>query len=450
MNKELQILLEALPHEARPGAEQLWAKMPSDVRQELELTLGGFSKLLKQNPGSVNDLFKLLSRTTSPVLSEMSKVAVVGPVNVGKSTLYNALITRPEDRAKASPVPGTTKENKTSAVGLFNLIDTPGADNAAEGAGVKEKETAFEAAHDADFLIIVFDAAGSVTASDRALYRELSALGKPHIVALNKIDLVKKADRRLVIEAAARNLDLTVDSIIPVSAQSSQGVDQLVLEMTAAEPQLLSKVGEVMPSLRRKLAWQATRRAAIASALIALTPIPVIDLVPLTVIQGGLVLTISRIYGEQLGIRRLAELIPSFGVGWIARTLFQEISKVAGLPGWVLSASIAASATMAIGYSVMSWFETGVKPTKAQMQEFAKKSQGLVGEMLKNVGADDPDKKRVTDELEGKLPDDFDSLLETEAKAAQAVEAAKAAAEGATAEGVAVEQLAEGASEQTS
>ena len=91
---------------------------------------------------------------------------------------------------------------------------------------------------------------------------------------------------------------------------------------------------------------------------------------------------------------------------------------------------------MAIGYSVMSWFETGVKPTKAQMQEFAKKSQGLVGEMLKNVGADDPDKKRVTDELEGKLPDDFDTLLELEAKAAKD---AKAAAESASAESAAVE-----------
>lgn len=424
MNKDLQILLEALPPDARPAAEAMWAQMPSDVRQELELTLTGFSKLLRQNPASFNDLFKLVQRQASPIVAGASKVAVVGPVNVGKSTLYNALITRPEDRAKSSPVPGTTKENKTSQVGLFDLVDTPGADNAAEGAGQEERDKAFEAAHDSDFLVIVFDAAGSVTTADRALYRDLKALSKPHLIVLNKIDLVKSADRRLVVEAAARNLDVTVDAIIPVSAQSSQGVDKLVLEITAAEPKLLAKVGESMPQLRRQLAWQATRRAAIASAIVALTPIPVVDLLPLTLIQGSLVLTIARIYGEEVGFKRILELIPSFGVGWLGRVLFQELSKLAGIPGWVLSASIAGSASIAIGYAVMSWFETGNKPSKEELQGYAKQSQGLLAKLMAKMGGTAPSKKSLTDELEGKLPDNFDEL-ERASEAARAEQLAK-------------------------
>lgn len=110
-----------------------------------------------------------------------------------------------------------------------------------------------------------------------------------------------------------------------------------MLDITAAEPTLLAgDLGEFMPSLRRQLAWQTVRRAAIASAVVALTPIPVLDLLPLTLIQCSMVLTIARIYGEELGLKHIRELLSSFGLGWLARMLFQESSKIAGLPGWLV------------------------------------------------------------------------------------------------------------------
>ena len=94
MNKELKILLEALPPDSRPAVEELWGKLPPDIRFEMELTLSGFSKLLKHNPGSFNDLFKLVQRQAGPALAPTSRIAIVGPVNVGKSTLFNSLVTR--------------------------------------------------------------------------------------------------------------------------------------------------------------------------------------------------------------------------------------------------------------------------------------------------------------------------------------------------------------------
>jgi small GTP-binding protein len=383
--------------------ENLWNQMPADVRREAELTMGSFVKLLKQNPASAGDLLKMLQRNAAPMLQQASSVAVVGPVNVGKSTLYNALVSRQKDKAQASPVPGTTKVAQRADVGLFELVDTPGADHGDESGG-KEADVAFQAAEDAEFLVIVFDATGSVTSSDRALYRRLMTLGKPHLVVLNKIDLIPAAQRKLVRESAARILDLSLEAVLPVSAQTSAGVDQLVLEITAAEPKLLLKVAETMPSLRRKLAWQAIRRAAVLSALVGLSPLPLMDVIPLTLLQGNLVLTLSQIYGNKLSAKSLLELGSTFGAGWLARLLFQELTKLAGMPGWVLSASVAASATVTIGFTALNWFETGVMPDKKEMEKQAQGLQQRLKDGLINLGRSRPTKKRVTEELEKLLP----------------------------------------------
>jgi small GTP-binding protein len=406
VNTELKLLLEALPHDSRPVVENLWNQMPPDVRREAELTLGSFLKLVKRNPASVVDLLKLLQRSAAPVLQQASRVAIVGPVNVGKSTLYNALVHREQDKAQCSPVPGTTKTAQSSDVGLFVLVDTPGADHGGDS-GSSERDAAFLAADEAEFLLVVFDATGSVTASDRALYRKILGLAKPHLVVLNKIDLIPAAQRKLVRESAARILDLSLEAVIPVSAQNRSGVDQLVLELTAAEPRLLLKVAEALPSLRRKLAWQAIRRCAVLSALVGLSPLPLMDVIPLTLLQGNMVLTLAQIYGNKLTFKSVLELASTFGAGWLARILCQELSKFAGVPGWVLSASIAASATLTIGYTALSWFETGAMPAKEDMEKRAQSLQQRIKEALLRLGKGKPSKKRVTQELERILPDVF-------------------------------------------
>ncbi len=164
MNTELRLLLEALPHESRPAVEQMWNHLPADVRREAELTLGSFLKLAKKNPTSVTDLLKLLQRSASPMIGEANQVAIIGPVNVGKSTLYNSLIHKEKEKAVCSPVPGTTKTTQSSHTGLFELLDTPGVDHGGESGG-EERSLALQAAESAEFLLVVFDAAGSVTAS---------------------------------------------------------------------------------------------------------------------------------------------------------------------------------------------------------------------------------------------------------------------------------------------
>ncbi len=58
------------------------------------------------------------------------------------------------------------------------MVDTPGAD-AVGPVGVQEREHALEAAHSADFLIILFDAMQGVKQTEQDLYHEILTLKKP-------------------------------------------------------------------------------------------------------------------------------------------------------------------------------------------------------------------------------------------------------------------------------
>lgn len=401
VKSDLDILLETLPPESRETARALWAGMPADMRRELTLTLGAFVGLLRQRPGTAADLVKLIRRLAAPVYAPVTKVAIVGPVNVGKSTLFNVLVNDPELQAEVSPIPGTTRAALTSDKGLFALVDTPGADRP-QTMGLEERERAFKAAAGADFLLIVLDATVGVNTSARILFGELKALGKPYLVCLNKIDMVTGKLKAEVVRSAAQVLDLDPESVVPVSAQEGNGVERLLLELAAAEPRLLGKLGEVLTPLRRKLGWQAVRRAAVASGLVALSPIPILDLIPLTAIQATMVLTLARIYGRELTWKRGLEILATFGAGLLGRTLFQQLSKFGGVPGWALSASVASSATVAIGFAVMRWFETGQKPTHKDMLEVASQTQKALTAKLRGKK---PGKKQLTEELEELLPE---------------------------------------------
>lgn len=402
LSKELDDVLRTFPEETRQILKLLWQGLPADVRRELDLTLTTVYKLVSHTPGAGSDLLQLVQRVAAPALSPLGRVAIVGPVNVGKSTLYNALLG--QARAEVSPVPGTTREAQGADLGVFHLVDTPGADHGAN-VGIEEKEKAFKAATAADFLVVVFDASRSVLASDRVLYGELAALGKPVVVALNKMDLVEQHHRLQVIASAAQVLGLETEAVLPVSATRGWGLDRLVLEVSAAEPRLLGRLGQFLVPLRRKLAWQAIRRATVAAVLVALLPLPVVDLVPLSLIQASMVLTLARIYEQEVSAARAGEMLATLGGGLAARALFEQLARAVPLAGWALAASIAGSATLAMGYAARRWFETGRRPTRREIAELAREVQGRLVRRLTALGRRKPSRQRLTRELEESLPE---------------------------------------------
>ncbi len=406
-------LLREFPEPSRARVKEAWDALPEAVRSRLDAALDA----LPSGLSGWKTLTKLALAHLRLAAGGKGRVAIVGPANVGKTTLYNQLVREESDRAEVSPVPGTTRANRQADAGLFAVVDTPGADAVGE-VGEREKEIALAAAREADFLVVMFDAIQGIKRDEQALFAELLALGKPLVVVLNKIDLVKgHADR--VVAQVARSLRLAPEQVVACSARDGKNVDRILLAVAKAEPEIVAALGQALPAYRRKLALQATRRAAGTAAAIALAPLPILDVLPLLAVQCSLVLGVARIYDYKITIRRARELVATFGLGLLGRTLFQELSKLGGPPGWLLAAAIASSTTAVMGYAAALWFERGERLTGKTLRRLTKSVTGHMLEALTGLGKRRPDRRaleeKVATALEGApLPDEPTSTPETD------------------------------------
>jgi len=170
-----------------------------------------------------------------------------------------------------------------------------------------------------------------------------------------------------------------------------------------------------MPQYRQKLAWRSITTAASLSAAIALTPLPVIDFLPLLANQVAMVLTIARIYQYKITPERAKELIGTFGLGLIGRTLFQQLSKAGGVPGWLLSSAIATSMTVVMGYASIQWFDKGEKVSQERLRAMSKKLTETTLTRLKQSFRRKPSKKKMEETISTLLSQEQTAFSQTPA-----------------------------------
>jgi small GTP-binding protein len=387
-------ILKQFPADVQTTVRKIWEALgPSEKDSFLSLLIG-----FPSDSNLVRLLVKLSTAQIRQAIGHKDRVAIVGPTNVGKSTLYNLLVQDKRDLALVGPTPGTTTENQQADAALFTVIDTPGAD-AVGSVGAQEKDLALSAATDADFLVLVYDAIQGIKKTEQELFNELSVLQKPFVVVLNKIDLVPRKDLHSVIAKAAQNLGLEPDQIVPIAAKDGRNLGKVLLAIAATEPEMVAALGRALPEYRWQLAWQTIVRASSLSAVIALVPLPVIDFVPLVATQSIMVVSLARIYNYKITPKRATELVATFGLGFLGRTLFQELSKLGGLPGWLLSAAIASSTTVVMGYAAVRWFEKGERLSSEALKKL---TQGMTTSLLgtlKNLGKHKPGQKELQESI---------------------------------------------------
>jgi small GTP-binding protein len=291
----------------------------------------------------------------------LSRLAIVGPVNSGKSTLVNLLSGK-----RISPVtavPGTTTQLITQRLGPFTLIDTPGF---GEVGGVDRGATALEALREADVAVLLFDGAAGLRQGDYELYHRLRGEKRPIVVALNKIDLLDK-DLRLVVADAQGKLGV---SVVPISAKKGTNVGELLLpRIIELCPALAVSLGRELPFYRRRIARGVIRNASILNMFIGMEPIPFLDIPLLLASQVRLTLRIASIYGEDMGPGRAKELITTIGGGVLLRFATQQALKFLPGPGWIISGGIAAAGTWAMGQVAVAYFESRKRLSATQMRE---------------------------------------------------------------------------------
>jgi small GTP-binding protein len=368
--------------------EEVWGTLPKEKRERL-------FEALRALPGDLKGWRGLIDQALEHVrqaIGDKHGVAIIGPVNVGKSTLYNQFVRKKNDLARVSAVPGTTRYSQEADAGIFTVIDTPGAD-APGVVGEDEKGRALQAARGSDVIVLLFDAMHGIRAPEQRLFAEVSELGKPTIVALNKIDLLKK-ERPDVIGKAAGSLGIPSDQLIPISAKEGEGLERVLLAIAKSEPGIVAALGAALPEYRWKLMQATVMKAASTAAAIAIAPLPFLDFIPLVGIQSAMVMTVARIYAYKITLARARELVATFGLGLLGRTLFYELSKLAGPPSWLLAAAVAAGTTAGMGYAAAIWFERGERLSQQALKRISRAVSETVIDQLKSLGKRRP--KRAT------------------------------------------------------
>jgi small GTP-binding protein len=407
-------ILSQFPTDVQATVRKIWEALGPNEKASFLSLLAGFPS----DANLVRQLVKLSTAQIRQAFGQKHRVVIVGPTNVGKSTLYNLLVQNKRDMARVGPLPGTTTENQQADAALFTVVDTPGAD-AVGSVGEQEKNLALSASAEADFLVLVYDAIQGIKKTEQELFNELSTLKKPFVVVLNKIDLVPRKDLQGVISNAALNLGLKPDQVVPIVAKDGKNLGKVLLAVAATEPEMVAALGQALPEYRWQLAWQTIVRAASISAAIALAPLPVIDFVPLVITQSVMVVNIARIYNYKITPQRASELVATFGLGFLGRTLFQELSKLGGLPGWLLSAAIASSITVVMGYAAVRWFEKGEKISTDALKKLTQVMTTYMLDTLKSLGKRKPGQKglrqRITESLESSPLAESSSALDSDA-----------------------------------
>ncbi|MBN1259557.1 MAG: GTP-binding protein [Anaerolineae bacterium] len=282
-----------------------------------------------------------------------SRLVIVGPVNSGKSTLFNRL--HGHKLSAASAVPGTTQGIVEHPLGPFHLIDTPGF---GEVWGIDRATIALEAARTADVVLLLLDAAAGVRQSDHDLFMQLQTLGHPIVIALNKSDLIRK-DLLWVLENAERILGARP---IPISARTGKGItENLLPAILSAQPALAVVMARELPGIREQLVKRIIRQTAWFNALISLEPIPGLDIPILLISQTRMVLRIAAAHGESMQVSHARELLTTMAGSLLSRYLGIQLAKLVPVLGWLVSAAFSAIGTYAIGEAARRYFEGGRK-----------------------------------------------------------------------------------------
>ena len=164
-------------------------------------------------------------------------VAVAGRPNVGKSTLVNALCG--DKVAITSKVPNTTRRRLFGVANgpgyQLTLVDLPGFQRPMDPLTERLQETVDSSFDDVDAVLLVVDARQRIGAGDRFAARRVFSLEKPVVIALNKVDRLKRGHVLSQMQAAAALGDF--HALHPVSAKTRDGVDELRSDLVSLLPE---------------------------------------------------------------------------------------------------------------------------------------------------------------------------------------------------------------------
>ena len=176
--------------------------------------------------------------------NQLPEIAFAGKSNVGKSSLINALMNR-KSLARTSSQPG-----KTQTINFYNinhamyLVDLPGYGYAKVSESERAKwgkmiENYLHKSKQLKAVFLLVDIRHTPGANDKTMYDWIVYQGYRPIIIATKLDKLKRSQVQKALKEVRAGLGLVPgDTVIPFSAQTKQGRDEiwaLIDELIGAE-----------------------------------------------------------------------------------------------------------------------------------------------------------------------------------------------------------------------
>ena len=265
---------------------------PEDVREP------EYSYLIEKFEEIISQIDNVLSgANTSNIFRQGASVAIVGKPNVGKSSLFNALLNL--DRAIVTDIAGTTRDvlRETLDLGIpVTLVDTAGIREDEEVSKVEKIgiEYSKQSLDEADLVLFIYDASKGLDDDDKEVLELLK--DKKHIVIANKADLIsdRKAD------------------ILYISALTGEGIAELKNTLKSnvcdIEPENLDFVTNTRQQECLKKAEASIHQALLAARLNELQDLISIDV-------KSAILALDELTGELITDNILDNIFEHFCIG---------------------------------------------------------------------------------------------------------------------------------------
>lgn len=323
-------------------------KLPEAKTEAAAENLRAIKKQVKQIEDEVSRQ-ALLSRSRE-IETNLSKrnlqVVIFGTGSSGKTSLINALMGRMV--GKVSAPMGTTEVGETYQLELKGLereiliTDTPGILEVGV-AGTEREQLARQLATEADLLLFVVE--NDLLQSEFIPLKALAEIGKRNILVLNKIDLYTDEDKEKILARLRERVRsfISPSDVVTVSANPrtvklengeiiqpepdvmplirrlanilrAEGDDLMADNILLQSQRLGEEARKIIDAQRHRQADKVVERYQwISAGVIAVTPLPVVDLLATVAVNAQMVVEIGKIYGCDLNMERGRDLALSLG-----------------------------------------------------------------------------------------------------------------------------------------
>jgi len=308
--------------------------------------------------------WELAAGEIQDALEEHVAVAFLGSASSGKDSAIRALFGI--DFGQVDPIPGSTDRVRVAPIDADSrvlVINAPGFGDVR--ASVDER--ARKAMEQLDIAVYVLNCDGGATIDERRDLDAIRELGRPTLVCLNKIDLIRPAQRDAFIDATLAQLGVEPEDAVvtafdplPVLSDTPIGV-QDVVDWIHKHLEEDGKALLFAKNLRnRAIACESIIRAAAKQAALAgAIPIPGADATAVTAIQVRLISNIAAVFNHRVD-KDLILFILGEALAGSSKGFIRWAVGAAKAAGWIPGGQVVAVATSALGATVSGATTFGV------------------------------------------------------------------------------------------